>query len=151
MFKQFANAENKMLLWHGSRLCSWTGILSHGKSCYLKPSILLLTSLTISVHSSFFIPFYLLMLGSLFSFCTILCIYGNIDVHQQKDDPSFHVSGFWYELSCLYQKKFVMSLRHWAKKNMTWTHDLMITRQQLYYCARALLPVCATLIKFWSN
>ncbi|XP_062210305.1 poly [ADP-ribose] polymerase 2-A-like [Phragmites australis] len=29
-FQKFANAGNKMLLWHGSRLSNWTGILSQG-------------------------------------------------------------------------------------------------------------------------
>ncbi|GJN05295.1 hypothetical protein PR202_ga22913 [Eleusine coracana subsp. coracana] len=30
IFKQFANAGNRMLLWHGSRLSNWAGILSQG-------------------------------------------------------------------------------------------------------------------------
>lgn len=29
-FKKFSNSENRMLLWHGSRLTNWTGILSQG-------------------------------------------------------------------------------------------------------------------------
>ncbi|KAL9247153.1 hypothetical protein vseg_020616 [Gypsophila vaccaria] len=29
-FKQFASTKNRMLLWHGSRLTNWTGILSQG-------------------------------------------------------------------------------------------------------------------------
>lgn len=29
-FKKFANVKNRMLLWHGSRLTNWTGILSQG-------------------------------------------------------------------------------------------------------------------------
>ncbi|KAL3682512.1 hypothetical protein R1sor_000534 [Riccia sorocarpa] len=29
-FKPFAGEKNRMLLWHGSRLCNWTGILSQG-------------------------------------------------------------------------------------------------------------------------
>eukprot|EP00250_Pteridium_aquilinum_P005423 c15513_g1_i1 orf=287-2428(+) len=29
-FKKFANLKNRMLLWHGSRLTNWTGILSQG-------------------------------------------------------------------------------------------------------------------------
>ncbi|KAL9260706.1 Poly [ADP-ribose] polymerase 2-like protein [Drosera capensis] len=29
-FRQFSNAKNRMLLWHGSRLTNWTGILSQG-------------------------------------------------------------------------------------------------------------------------
>ncbi|MCO5553108.1 hypothetical protein L7F22_006629 [Adiantum nelumboides] len=29
-FKKFANVQNRMLLWHGSRLTNWTGILSQG-------------------------------------------------------------------------------------------------------------------------
>ncbi|BBN16135.1 poly [ADP-ribose] polymerase 2/3/4 [Marchantia polymorpha subsp. ruderalis] len=29
-FKPFADEKNRMLLWHGSRLCNWTGILSQG-------------------------------------------------------------------------------------------------------------------------
>ncbi|XP_042405990.1 poly [ADP-ribose] polymerase 2-A-like isoform X4 [Zingiber officinale] len=29
-FKKFSNTKNRMLLWHGSRLTNWTGILSQG-------------------------------------------------------------------------------------------------------------------------
>ncbi|KAL2611322.1 hypothetical protein R1flu_023014 [Riccia fluitans] len=29
-YKPFAGEKNRMLLWHGSRLCNWTGILSQG-------------------------------------------------------------------------------------------------------------------------
>ncbi|XP_043817726.1 poly [ADP-ribose] polymerase 2-A isoform X4 [Manihot esculenta] len=29
-FKKFSNAKNRMLLWHGSQLTNWTGILSQG-------------------------------------------------------------------------------------------------------------------------
>lgn len=29
-FAQFAGTENRMLLWHGSRMCNWMGILSQG-------------------------------------------------------------------------------------------------------------------------
>lgn len=30
--QQFSNTKNRMLLWHGSRLTNWTGILSQGNS-----------------------------------------------------------------------------------------------------------------------
>jgi poly [ADP-ribose] polymerase len=30
IFMQFASTGNRMLLWHGSRLSNWTGILSQG-------------------------------------------------------------------------------------------------------------------------
>lgn len=29
-FEQFSHSENRMLLWHGSRLTNWAGILSQG-------------------------------------------------------------------------------------------------------------------------
>lgn len=32
--QQFSNSENRMLLWHGSRLTNWTGILSQGHYFY---------------------------------------------------------------------------------------------------------------------
>lgn len=30
--EQFSGTKNRMLLWHGSRLTNWTGILSQGHS-----------------------------------------------------------------------------------------------------------------------
>ncbi|KAF8014925.1 hypothetical protein BT93_H0658 [Corymbia citriodora subsp. variegata] len=34
-FNKFSNISNRMLLWHGSRLTNWTGILSQGVYCWL--------------------------------------------------------------------------------------------------------------------
>ncbi|MCO5608356.1 hypothetical protein L7F22_062565 [Adiantum nelumboides] len=36
-FKKFANVQNRMLLWHGSRLTNWTGILSQGRLLIAPP------------------------------------------------------------------------------------------------------------------
>ena len=44
--RQFSNTKNRMLLWHGSRLTSWTGILSQGHSfAHLFGSFLICMSL----------------------------------------------------------------------------------------------------------
>jgi hypothetical protein len=40
-FVQFASTGNRMLLWHGSRLSNWAGILSQGNLCYLQLLLLL--------------------------------------------------------------------------------------------------------------
>jgi hypothetical protein len=76
---QFASTGNRMLLWHGSRLSNWAGILSQGNSCYLQ--LFLLPLLSILIEDGF------TQLSRFMSYCllNILLPYQHMGfMHSQK-------------------------------------------------------------------